>query len=112
MPIIIWGSRGLTSTLDSGQFYCPGCDDRRDYHLRQVREFFTLYFIPLIPMGGARRYVECATCGGTYKEEVLSMEPPSEADRLMASLYESLQQGASLKEAETRLVDIGLDRAR
>ena len=40
------------------------------------------------------------------------MEPPSEGDRLMARLHESLQQGASLEEAEARLVDMGLDRAR
>jgi predicted RNA-binding Zn-ribbon protein involved in translation (DUF1610 family) len=109
MPIIIWGSRGLTSTLDSGQFYCPKCDGRRDYHLRQVREFFTLYFIPLIPMGRAQRYVECGSCGGTFKEEVLEMEEPTEAQRALRQIYEEMQQGVSIEECQKRLMELGME---
>ena len=25
MPFIIWGSRGITSHLETGDFYCPRC---------------------------------------------------------------------------------------
>jgi hypothetical protein len=112
MPIIIWGSRGLTKNLEQGEFYCPGCDSQRDYHLRQVREFFTLYFIPLFPVGKAQRYIECDTCKGTYKEEVLTMEPPSDMDRFMARLYQDLQEGTSVEETENRLVELGLERSQ
>jgi hypothetical protein len=112
MPIIIWGSRGLTSNLESGTFYCPRCDGQADYRLKQVRPFFTLYFIPLFPIGGAERYVECAACGGTFKEEVLQMEPPGEADRLMAHLHNELLTGSSLEDVERRLVQMGMDKGR
>ena len=32
----------------------------------KVTKFFTLYFIPLIPLGSAGEYVECQTCKGTF----------------------------------------------
>jgi hypothetical protein len=112
MPIVIWGSRGLTSRLDSGNFYCPRCDGEAGYHLKQVREFFTLYFIPLFPIGGAQRYVECDRCGGTFEEAVLDMEPPTEADRLLGHLYNELQTGSSLEDVERRLVQMGMEEPR
>jgi predicted RNA-binding Zn-ribbon protein involved in translation (DUF1610 family) len=112
MPIIIWGSRGLTSTRGSGTFYCPRCDSEADYALKQVRPFFTIYFIPLFPIGAAQRYVECHSCGGTFKEEVLDMGPPTEGQRALTQLYQDLQTGSSLEDAEARLVSLGLEKDR
>ncbi len=77
--MIIWGSRGLTSTIESHQFHCPQCGTNRSCNLKQVRNFFTLYFIPLIPLNVAGRFVECTSCGGTFAEETLSYDP--EKDR-------------------------------
>ncbi|HRX80347.1 MAG TPA: hypothetical protein P5307_14850 [Pirellulaceae bacterium] len=51
--MIIWGSRGLTSVVENGQFHCPQCGTDRMFNLKQVRNFFTLYFIPLIPLNVA-----------------------------------------------------------
>lgn len=73
--MIIWGSRGLTSTIDSRQFHCPQCGTGRSSSLKQVRNFFTLYFIPVIPLNVAGRYVECGSCGGTFAEEALDYDP-------------------------------------
>jgi predicted RNA-binding Zn-ribbon protein involved in translation (DUF1610 family) len=115
MPIVIWGSRVLTSTVESGTFYCPACDaEGQSYKLKRSRPFFTIYFIPLFPCGAAQRYVECEGCRGTFKEEVLEMGPPTEADRLMRQVYTDLQTGNSLEDAERRLTGMGLepDQAR
>ncbi len=68
---IIWGTRGVTTSKGSGRFVCPACGADRSYTLKQVRRFFTLYFIPLIPLGILGTYVECQTCGGTFKPTVL-----------------------------------------
>lgn len=76
--MIIWGSRGLTSTVGEGQFNCPKCAAKRTYRLRQVRNFFTLYFIPVIPLDIAGKYTECTTCSGTFGEEILSYDPEAE----------------------------------
>jgi hypothetical protein len=35
MPcFILWGSRSLTTTLSSGHFFCPRCQDTRSYSMR------------------------------------------------------------------------------
>ncbi len=108
MPIIIWGSRGLTSHLDTGEFNCPHCEERQGFDLKQVRPFFTLYFIPIFPVGGATRYVECRSCGNTYTEAVLSYEPPSEWDRILADVHGQLRSGTSLETLRAKLVQLDL----
>ncbi len=112
MPIIIWGTRGVTSTLESGEFFCPVCDAREEYSLRQVRPFFTLFFIPLFPIGGADKYVECRGCGRAFKEEVRHYEPPSEAERLLGQFYSELRTGTSVEVIRRKLEDAGLDGDR
>ena len=110
MPIIIWGSRGLTRQLDSGSFYCPNCDRTAEYLLKQVRPWFTLYFIPVFPVGSAERFVECQRCGGTFREQVLDMEPPSESDRFVRRLYNDLLTGSSVESVRDDLVKMGMGR--
>lgn len=78
--MIIWGSRGITGTLEQAQFHCPQCGTQRSGALKQVRNFFTLYFIPLIPMGTLGRFVECGSCGGSFAEEILTYDPEQERE--------------------------------
>jgi hypothetical protein len=75
--MIIFGSTSLNSTIGSGDFFCPRCNMQRPYRHIGVNRFFTLYFIPLIPMGRAGDYVECQQCTGTYGAEVLNYRPES-----------------------------------
>lgn len=65
--MIIFGTRGITTTPEKGDFHCPSCDATQKYGLKRVRRFFTLYFIPLIPLNKLGEYVECVTCKDTYK---------------------------------------------
>ena len=89
------GQRGLTSELDRGEFYCPQCRREGRYTLSQARSWFTLYFIPLFPIGGSERFVECHTCGGKFVEDVLEMEPPSEGQQTIDQVVQFLEEGAS-----------------
>ena len=50
VPFIIFGTRGVTSKKDRGQFQCPQCGSGCEYVHKSVRRFFTLYFIPVIPL--------------------------------------------------------------
>jgi tellurite resistance protein len=78
--LIIFGTRGVTYGSESGSFFCPCCGDSA-YRHRRVRRFFTLYFIPVIPLDLLGEYVECGKCRGTYKPEVLDLElSASDAD--------------------------------
>ena len=111
MPFIIWGTKGVTSTLEEGEFYCPRCDaDGSRYHLKGVQRWFTLYFIGLFPVGGTTKHVECDHCGGTFKEAVLDLKPPTPAERLAAGVGEALTQGLSLGEAEKQVVEAGIPK--
>src|SRR5688572_15093262 len=72
--IIIYGTYGITySKGEPGQFHCPGCSASQQYRHRRVRRFFHIFFIPVIPLNLAGEYVECRTCKGTYKLDVLEM---------------------------------------
>ncbi len=72
--MIIFGTRGIKSKIKSGNFICPQCETDRKYDHKKVTKFFTLYFIPLIPLGSAGEYVECKTCKGTFIPRVLNYQ--------------------------------------
>jgi hypothetical protein len=76
--MIIWGTRGLTRKGKVGRFYCPHCDGERDYRTVKVQRFFTLYFIPLIPMDVVYEGVRCETCASEFKLAVLGYDPRAE----------------------------------
>ncbi|MFT4601809.1 MAG: putative tellurite resistance protein B-like protein [Arenicella sp.] len=75
LAFIIFGTRGIRSTVKAGTFFCPQCVSEKNYKHKKVTKFFTLYFIPLIPLGNKGEYIECQTCRNTYVERVLEMRP-------------------------------------
>jgi uncharacterized tellurite resistance protein B-like protein len=87
MFFIIFGTRGVNTTAAKGQFCCPACGPASPYRHVRVRRFFTLYFIPLIPLDALGEYVECGTCQNSYKPEVLQFDPDA-ADREFHAEFE------------------------
>lgn len=73
--MIIYGTRGLKSKGESGNFYCPQCHASIEYDSVKVRRWFTLYFIPLIPLNVAGEYLECRRCLGTFDVAAASRGP-------------------------------------
>lgn len=92
MLIIIFGTRGITSTKEEGDFYCPTCDGDREYAQKRVRRFFTLYFIPLIPLNVVGEYVECRGCEGTFSTEVLGYSPEEAREAFEAAFHVATRQ--------------------
>jgi len=88
--MIIFGTRGVTSTIKEGDFHCPQCNNNQYYRHRKVTKFFTLYFIPLIPLESSGEYVECKNCKGTFIPRVL--EQGSENEEFMALYEEAMRQ--------------------
>lgn len=76
MPVylIIFGTRGVRSASGGGSFHCPTCGPQSYTHHR-VRRFFTLYFIPVIPLDVVGEYVECDVCSSTYHPDVVNYQP-------------------------------------
>lgn len=74
--MIVFGTSNKMKTVGSGQFHCPNCRTMRAYERKQAKRYFSLYFIPLIPMGDLGEFVECQTCHLTFRPEVLTVKPP------------------------------------
>ncbi|HIF32831.1 MAG TPA: zinc-ribbon domain-containing protein [Planctomycetes bacterium] len=71
--MILYGTTSLTLTGSRGQFYCPRCSGQSDYKQKDVRRFFTLYFIPLIPLNVIETYLECVGCKGRFAMDALHL---------------------------------------
>ncbi|MFT6144752.1 MAG: putative tellurite resistance protein B-like protein [Myxococcota bacterium] len=72
--MIFFGTRGVTYNHQSGQFHCPSCEST-NYSQKRVRRFFTLYWVPLIPLDLLGEYVECDDCRSTFNSAVLEFDP-------------------------------------
>ena len=110
--IIIFGSKVRYKTLSTGQFYCPQCKAQRAYELRQARNWFALYFIPIIPLNTIGEFVTCLTCGTQFAQEVLSMPLPSHTplDRMAREAQTDLDSGTPIEMARQKLINTGLSR--
>jgi hypothetical protein len=90
--MIVFGTKGVTSVSEAGRFFCPGCGMTEQTYVRKVvRKFFTLYWIPLIPMGKLGEYLECQRCGNAYDEQVLAYDPAAHAAQLHAYFLDLLK---------------------
>lgn len=108
--MIIFGTRVRHKTLSTGQFYCPQCKTQRSYELRRARNYFALYFIPIIPMNTVGEYVTCQTCGTNFKPDVLQMVPPpaNPMDRITLEARADLDSGTPIEFARQKLINTGL----
>ena len=71
--LIIFGLRVFYRTIAQGIFHCRRCGGDREYRHREGRRWFTLFFIPVIPLNSASEHVQCATCRARYVTDVLSL---------------------------------------
>jgi len=89
--IIIYGTRGMTSTGGMGRFHCPACGESAYKH-QKVRRWFTLFWIPMIPLDLAGEYVECGKCYGTFDLAVLSYDPAAEKAKFEAVFHPAVRR--------------------
>lgn len=111
--MIIFGSRPRLKTIGSGTFYCPRCQTTRQYELKQGKNYFTLYFIPLIPIGDLGEFVECQTCHMTFQSEVLKLKAPllkQDLAGMLNTVKSTLEGGKPVEYLLRELVSAGLDR--
>lgn len=89
--MIFFGTRGVKSTLKSGTFHCPQCETNESYKHIKVKKFFTLYFIPIIPLSDAGEYVECHKCKGTYIPKVLNYNKSAGKDEFLSQYEKAMK---------------------
>lgn len=69
--IILFGTTSKEQNGGGGTFHCPACRQDQPYTMKQVRRYFTLFFIPVLPLDQQGRYVECQGCGAKLDPRVL-----------------------------------------
>lgn len=111
--MIIFGTRPRSKTIDTGDFFCPHCQTTRTYERKEARPYFTLYFIPLFPIGKPYEFIECTVCRVTYQPEVLKVKRAPTTASLAThvnNLKANLDGGMSVEYALRDLTDAGIDR--
>ena len=58
--------------MDTGVFYCPREGGDRAYEHKSSRRWFTLFFVPVIPLNELGDFVECTSCRSTFYPSVLA----------------------------------------
>lgn len=69
---ILFGFKVRGKVLDTGTFACPREGGDRAYERRELRRWFTLFFVPLIPLNVVGEVVSCTSCGSDWDPAVLS----------------------------------------
>lgn len=111
--MIIFGTGNRSKTVDMGQFYCPHCETNRTYERKKAKRYFTLYFIPIIPIGDIGEFVECQTCHITYEPKVLTIEPQFKqigAAELLNSVKSRLLKGDPVEYVTRDMTVAGIER--
>ena len=90
--LIIFGLRVFYRTIAQGTFHCRRCGGDRPYRRRAGRRWFTLFFLPVIPLNSAGEHVQCATCRTRYVTDVLGL--PTTA-QMQAALPAGMRAAAS-----------------
>lgn len=78
---IIFGTRGLKHTVNDSPILsnsCPNCDNGSLVN-KLYRRWFTLFFIPVIPLDVVDRFYECDRCGSAYNEKIKTILGQSQA---------------------------------
>ena len=56
---------GLSTTkpvIDTGSFDCPKCHQQRSYQRKLIKNWISIYFIPIIPIGSSGEVLQCTKC--------------------------------------------------
>ena len=99
---ILFGSKNVISddaSVPAVHTVCPRCNHEAEMVGKLSRQWFTLFFLPLIPLPGVSRFTQCSHCGGQFavtadqlqsrlaeNEQMLSQEAITLYNSLRASL--------------------------
>jgi tellurite resistance protein len=75
--LLIFGLSVFFRTIGEGDFHCPSCGGDRHYRRRIARRWFTLFFVPVIPLNRVGEVVECRTCRTRFDPGVLRLPTAS-----------------------------------
>lgn len=81
LSVFFFGSAG------SGVFHCPKCGGDRHYDHKVGRRWFTLFFLPVIPLNEVGRVVQCQTCKTRFEPAVLQIATAGRIGTALPLIY-------------------------
>jgi hypothetical protein len=83
--IFFFGTRVRFKPTEAVVFFCPQCGGDRHGSRLLARMWFTLFFIPIIPMKTMGEYVQCGTCHTHFKPGVLDRPTTATLGEVLAN---------------------------
>lgn len=102
-----------TKTLDVsfGEFLCPHCKATTTYkHKERVKIHRSYMFLTVIG-DTLEEYVECLCCKNRYMLDILREKIAPQSGQMLATLRQKLEEGASIQETESKLLESGFEMA-
>jgi hypothetical protein len=62
-------------TRQQGQFYCPNCCVDSTYAHVRLREYFHIFFIPIIRTWDETHGIRCRTCQSYFEDDAIYAKP-------------------------------------
>jgi tetratricopeptide (TPR) repeat protein len=86
----------ISNDGQGGSAVCPRCGQQTTFQNKGARTWFTLFFIPIFPMGGKTRFCECGNCHGQFRlsaEELGQKTAASQQQRMQQAIqmYNSMR---------------------
>lgn len=69
------GKKIFPKTINQGEFYCPECRGTRSYEIKQEKNYFVFFYLPVFPLEIVGEYVECVECRNSFRKNVLESSP-------------------------------------
>jgi len=98
--ILFFGTRPIVSDdPEAGRTVnavCPRCNQRADFIGKTVRHWFSIFFLPMFPVGSSQRFSQCSNCGAQFPIEARQLGTQvAAAERVQSqraiTLYNSLR---------------------
>jgi tetratricopeptide (TPR) repeat protein len=111
--IIFFGWRTITSQRRESPVdtTCPACRRETSIVPMQGRDWFTLFFIPVFPISGAKQFVKCSTCKTCFDADIEQFRrkaamPDGRAWQQTISLYNTLRESPKDSVLLNRLLEM------
>ena len=91
--LLVFGLTAVFRTVSEGTFHCPQCGGDRAYRRRAGRRWFSVFFVPMVPLGRLGHAVECRKCRGRFP--VSALRTPT-AQQMAETLAAGMRAAAAL----------------
>ncbi|HEY7488604.1 MAG TPA: hypothetical protein VH912_29450 [Streptosporangiaceae bacterium] len=91
--LLVFGLSVFFRTVGEGVFHCQNCGGDRGYRRRIGRRWFTVFFLPVVPLGSVGEIVECRACRTRFRTSVLRLPT---VEQMAAALPAGMRAAAAL----------------